>query len=63
MKHIKKVVTLFLAFAMVLAMSATVFAQEKASGMGGDAKITIENASKGDTYKVVKLFDATGIPS
>ena len=59
MKHIKKVVTLFLAFAMVLAMSATVFAQEKASGMGGDAKITIENASKGDTYKVVKLFDAT----
>ena len=44
---------------MVLAMSITVFAQDKASGMGGDATITIENASQGDTYKVVKLFDAT----
>lgn len=45
---------------MVLSLS-TAFAQTEAySGSDGDgAKITIANASKGETYKVVKLFDAT----
>ncbi len=34
-------------------------AQTVDSGKGGNATITIENASKGETYTVVKLFDAT----
>ena len=59
MKHMKKLMALVIAAVMILAMGVTVFAQDKATGMGGDATITIENASKGDTYKVVKLFDAT----
>lgn len=59
MKSLKKMMALALAMVMVLAMSLPVFAQNKATGMGGDATITIENASKGDTYKIVKLFDAT----
>ena len=59
MKSIRKMMALALAMVMVLAMSLPVFAQNKATGMGGDATITIENASKGDTYKIVKLFDAT----
>lgn len=60
MKLFKKMITFVLVAIMTVAMGATsVFAQDKASGMGGNATITIENASNGDTYKVVKLFDAT----
>jgi len=63
MKHIKKVVTIALAFAMVLAMSVTVFAATQtvpASPTSTDnATITINNPSKGQTYKAFKLFDAT----
>ena len=58
-KTMKRLMALAVAMIMVLAMSLPVFAQEKATGMGGDATITIGNASKGDTYKIVKLFDAT----
>lgn len=59
MKHIKKVVTLALAFAMVLAMSATVFAQTVGTAATGKGSITITNAARGETYKVTKIFDAT----
>ena len=59
MKHLRNVLALVLAAVVALIVAAPAFAQDVASGMGGDATITIENASKGDTYKVVKLFDAT----
>jgi LPXTG-motif cell wall-anchored protein len=44
---------------MIFAMTITAFAQEVDSQEGGTATITIENASKGETYAVYKLFDAT----
>ena len=40
-------------------LSATAFAQNVDSGKGGAATITVSNASKGETYKIHKLFDAT----
>lgn len=53
MKHIKKVVTLALAFAMVLAMSATVFAAN------GTITITPPTGATGtNTYPIYKVFDA-----
>ena len=59
MKHIKKVVTLLLAFAMVLAMSAVSFAQTEGTAAHNTGSITIKDPAKGETYKVHKLFDAT----
>lgn len=59
MKHTKKLVSLLLALVMVFALATTAFAQTVDSTKGGSASITIENASKGETYKVVKLFDAS----
>lgn len=59
MKHVKKLASLLLTLVMLLAMSTTAFAQDVSSGGSGNATITITNASKGETYKVYKLFDAT----
>lgn len=65
MKKLNKVLVLVLSTIMVLAMSASVFAQEVDSGKGGDATITItlptqEIAPTGTTtYKIYKVFDAT----
>ena len=59
MKYMRKILSLTLALIMVLAMATTAFAQTVDSEKGGSAKITINNAAKGATYKVVKLFDAT----
>lgn len=55
----KKFSAILLALVLVLAMSATAFAQSVDSSKGGAGTITISNASKGETYKVYKLFDAT----
>lgn len=55
----KKLLSILLALVMILSLATTAFAQEVNSGKGGEATITISNASKGVTYKVVKLFDAT----
>lgn len=52
MKHIKKAVTLFLAFAMVLAMSASAFA---ITGTG-DKSITLTGGKAGHTYTLYQLF-------
>ena len=51
MKHIKKVVTLFLAFAMVLAMSATVFA--------ADHTISAPTNRENHTYEIYQVFTGT----
>ena len=55
----KKILSMALAIAMVMALSVTAFAQTVGTAATGTGSITITNASKGETYKVVKLFDAT----
>ena len=59
MKKFRKMMALVIALVMVLAMNATVFAQTVGTAAEGKGSITIENAAKGETYGVVKLFDAT----
>lgn len=59
MKKMKRLAALFLAVVMVMAMGMTAMADEPQSGENETpATITIENASKGETYKIYKLFDA-----
>lgn len=52
MKHIKKVVTLALAFAMVLVMSANVFA-------AGTKSISLTGGKAGHTYTLYQIFTGT----
>lgn len=59
MKTMRKILVTVLALMMVLALATTAFAQDVDSGANGAATITVNNASKGETYKVYKLFDAT----
>lgn len=49
----KKILSLMLAFVLVLSMSVTAFAAD------GQGSITITNATIGQLYSVYKLFDAT----
>ena len=49
----KKILSLMLAFVLVLSMSVTAFAAD------GKGSITITNATNGVSYSVYKLFDAT----
>lgn len=57
MKKMKKVLSIILTLVMVIAMAAPSFAQN-VSVSTGNATITIQNAAKGETYKIYKLFDA-----
>lgn len=59
MKTMKKFVSLALALMMALALMAPAFAEENDGGTTKTGSITISNAVKGETYKLVKLFDAT----
>ena len=59
MKKMKKIFALLIAMVMVLGMSTAVFAQTVGTAADGKGNITISNASKGETYAVYKLFDAT----
>lgn len=59
MKHTKKLFALVLCIVLALGLAVPAFAQTVNSNAGGAATITIANASKGETYKVVKLFDAS----
>lgn len=54
MKNMKKLFSLALALVMMMALVVTAGATSSATG-----SITVENASKGETYKLVKLFDAS----
>lgn len=54
----RKISALALALLMMLATATTAFAQEAMAGEGA-ATITISNASKGETYTVHKIFNAT----
>lgn len=55
----KKLFATLLALVMVLCLSVTAFAQNVGTAAENTAAITIENAAKGETYTVYKLFDAT----
>ena len=59
MKKMKKIMALVVAMVMVLAMGVTVFAQTEGTAAEGKGSITINNAAKGETYSVVKIFGAT----
>ena len=59
MKKMKQIFALLIAMVMVLGMSTAVFAQTVGTAADGKGSITISNASKGETYAVYKLFDAT----
>jgi fimbrial isopeptide formation D2 family protein/LPXTG-motif cell wall-anchored protein len=59
MKTTKKILAMVMAVVLVLPMAIPAFAQTVDSGESGTASITIKNAAKGETYKVVKLFDAS----
>lgn len=59
MKKIRKVITTILAALTLVFAGLPVSAQSVDSGAGGAGSITISNASKGQTYTVYKLFDAT----
>jgi len=61
MKLFKKMITFVLVAIMTVAMGATsVFAQSPDTvPTTGTGTITVNNAAKGETYKVHKLFDAT----
>lgn len=53
MKNTKKIVGIMLAVVMVIGLAITAFA-------AGTGTITVTNATKGNTYKVYKVFDANG---
>lgn len=59
MKRVKKLLTMVMALAMVFSMSMTAFAQDAATEKGGNGTITVNNASKGVTYTLYKVFDAS----
>lgn len=54
----KRVISLALCLMMVLSLATVAFAQTVETNKGGNATITIANASKGETYSVYKLFSA-----
>ena len=55
----RKLVAFMLATIMVLAMGITASAQRVGAEVDNTATITINNASKGETYAVYKLFSAS----
>jgi len=63
MNHAKKLISGLLSVVMLLVMATTAFAVEDVTSSdtseSGNASITISNASKGETYEVYKLFNAT----
>lgn len=61
MKNLKKVFSIVLAVAMVLAMGLSVFAQTETytgSDASADGSITINNATVNQKYTIYKVFDA-----
>ena len=57
MKHMKRFMALFAALALVLAMAVPAFAATGNASMSNDGKITVQNAIKGDTYSIYRIFD------
>ena len=63
MKRTRKWMAVLLASTMMLATGMSAMAQvvvpERSTQQDGKAQITVANASKGETYKIYKLFAAT----
>ena len=59
MKNMKKILALLVAVLMIVASMSVAFAKTVGTPAEGKGSIRINNASKGETYGVVKLFDAT----
>ncbi len=59
MKTLEKLFSLLMIAVVLLAGALPGFAQEVDTTKGGEGTITITNASKGQTYTIYKLFDAT----
>ena len=59
MKMMKKLFAIALVAAIVLSLGVTAMAQTVGTAADGKGSITVQNAAKGQTYKVFKLFDAT----
>ena len=58
MRQLRRLLSVLVMAVTMVGMSATAFAQEKDSGVGGLGSLTIANASKGVVYSVYKVFDA-----
>lgn len=59
MKHVKKIFAFALTLVMAFAIALPAFAQTDGTAADGKGSITVNNAAKGETYKVVKIFGAT----
>ncbi len=55
----KKVLSILLIAALVLALSVTAFADQTVNVNNGAGSITVENATVGQNYKLYQLFDAS----
>ena len=58
MKQTKKLMTLVIAMVMMVAMGVTAFAAPDTVPTPGTGTITVNNAARGETYKVYKILDA-----
>lgn len=59
MKHVRKIFVFAVALFMAFAVALPAFAQTDGTAAEGKGSITVNNAAKGETYKVVKIFGAT----
>lgn len=57
MKHMKRFVALFAALALVLAMAAPAFAESGTTSAATTGTITVDNAVRGTTYKIYRIFE------
>ena len=57
MKHMKRFVALFAALALVLAMAVPAFAESGTTSAATTGTITVDNAVRGTTYKIYRIFE------
>jgi len=59
MKNMRKLFAMVLAVMLVMSLATTAFAQTVGTATEGTGSITISNASRGETYGYIKIFDAS----
>lgn len=57
MKHLKRFMALFAALALVLAMAVPAFAESGTTSAATTGTITVDNAVRGTTYKIYRIFE------